>query len=258
MLQVQDLQVSLGRRVIIQRLGFSLAPGQLVGLIGPNGAGKTTLLRALVQLLDYSGVVRLQGEDARRLGQRERAQRLAYLAQGHSAHWSLPVPEVVALGRLPHRRGFSSRLSGQDQQAIERALHAADCLAFVDRRIDQLSGGERARVMLARALAVEAPVLLCDEPVASLDPYHQLHIMAMLRRHAEAGAVVVCVLHDLTWAGRFCHRLLLLQEGNLVADGGAAQVLSPENLAQVYQISAITGVHADDCYLLPWQCLATK
>ena len=82
--------------------------------------------------------------------------------------------------------------------------------------------------------------------------------MAMLRRHAEAGAVVVCVLHDLTWAGRFCHRLLLLQEGNLVADGGAAQVLSPENLAQVYQISAITGVHADDCYLLPWQCLATK
>jgi len=254
-LEVEKLQVALGQRTILERIDFTLASGCLVGLIGPNGAGKTTLLRALVQLIPYSGTIQLQGDDVRRLPQRERARRLAYLAQGHRVHWSLPVREVVALGRLPHRSGFKARLSAADRQAIENALHAADCLPLAERRIDRLSGGERARVMLARALAVDAPILLCDEPVASLDPYHQLHIMAMLRRHAEAGTIVICVLHDLTWAGRFCHRLLLLHQGQLVADGGGSQVLSPANLARVYQISAISGVQDGQAYLLPWHCL---
>jgi iron complex transport system ATP-binding protein len=134
-------------------------------------------------------------------------------------------------------------------------MQLTDCGGFAERRIDELSGGERARVMLARALAVEAPVLLCDEPIASLDPYHQLHILAMLRRHAETGAIVICVLHDLTWAARFCHRLLLLHQGRLVADGHAEQVFTPHYLAQVYQVRAITGEHRGDSYLLPWECL---
>jgi iron complex transport system ATP-binding protein len=134
-------------------------------------------------------------------------------------------------------------------------MRLADCTEFAERRVNELSGGERARVMLARALAVETPVLFCDEPIASLDPYHQLHILAMLRRHAESGVIVICVLHDLTWAARFCHRLLLLNNGQLVADGESAQVLTAKHLASVYQIRAISGMSGEDSYLLPWECL---
>ena len=259
MLSVHKLHVRLGRRHILQSIEFNLNPGQLVGLIGPNGAGKTTLLRALAHLIEYSGAIRLNSADTKTLSRDELARHIAYLAQGHIVHWPLSAYDVVALGRLPHRTGFNADLSEQDRQAVERAMDLADCAEFAQRRIDQLSGGERARVMLARALAVEAPILLCDEPVASLDPYHQLHIMAMLRRHAAtAGAIVICVLHDLTWAGRFCHRLLLLDRGQLVCEGEAAQVLSRENLARVYQVSAITGVYENDCYLLPWECLDAR
>ena len=256
MLSTHALCVHYGRRPVLQNIEFSLEPGQLVGLIGPNGAGKTTLLRALAHLIEYSGSICLNSTDTKTLSRDALARRMAYLAQGHTLHWPMQAYDVVALGRLPHRAGFIAGLTEADRHAIEQAMNLADCREFAQRRIDQLSGGERARVMLARALAVETPILLCDEPVASLDPYHQLHIMEMLRRHAEtAGAIVICVLHDLTWAGRFCHRLLLLHKGYLVCQGEAAQVLSPEHLARVYQVSAITGVHENNCYLLPWECL---
>jgi len=254
-LQVQQLEVDFGTVPILREIGLCLYSGQMVGLIGPNGAGKTTLLRALAQLIPHRGSIRIDERDIDSLSRTELARHIAYLTQGHHAHWPLPAHEIVALGRLPHRQGFSARLSEYDREVIQRSMKLADCEEFAARPVNQLSGGERARVMLARALAVEAPILFCDEPIASLDPYHQLHILAMLRRHAESGAIVISVLHDLTEAGRFCHRLLLLHRGRLVADGVAAEVFTADNLAEVYQVKAIFGCHDENAYLLPWEYL---
>lgn len=257
-LTVSRLHVHFSHLSVLHDLNFKLNAGQLIGLIGPNGAGKTTLLRAIAQLIDHEGKVLLDTINLSRLKRIVLARKLAYLAQGHHIHWPLPAAEVVALGRLPHRISFSAQLSAVDRHAIESAMQLTDCLQFAKRRIDNLSDGEKARVMLARALAVNAPVLLCDEPIASLDPYHQLNILAMLRLHAESGAIVICVLHDLTCAVRFCHRLLLLDNGKLIADGEAAQVLTPNNLANIYRVHAINGRFGEENYLLPWACIGSN
>ncbi|HXG28067.1 MAG TPA: ABC transporter ATP-binding protein, partial [Nevskiales bacterium] len=170
--------------------------------------------------------------------------------QGGQCHWPMPVAQVVALGRLPHRAPWA-RVPPADAAAVQRALQAADVAHLADRPVTQLSGGERARVLLARALAVEARVLLADEPTAGLDPAHQLGVMEVLRRRAQSGAGVVVVLHDLTLAARFCDRLLLLGEGRVVADGAAEQVLTEQNLAQVYGIEAHRAAGAEGLLVVP-------
>ena len=176
------------------------------------------------------------------------------LPQGQAVYWSLTVEDVVGLGRLPHRGRFISA-SAKDRRAIRDAMEKADILPFADRPIATLSGGERSRVMLARALAVEAPVLLVDEPVASLDPYHQLHAMSLLRDSARAGCLIVVVLHELSLATRFCDRLILLDHGKLAASGDCDNVLSHQNLARVYDIRGLHGRQDDEAFVLAWRRL---
>ena len=231
------LTVSLGAREVVRGVDLTLAPGGLVGVIGPNGAGKSTLVRALLGLVRYRGRVALDGADLDALPRGDIARKLAYLPQGQTLHWPLTVERLAGLGRLPHLAPMS-RLSAEDRVAIDRALIRADAEALRTRIATELSGGERARAMLARALAVEAEGLIADEPLAALDPGHQIDVMDLLRAEAREGRLVVAILHDLTMAARYCERLLLLDQGRLVADGAPIEVLSEANLRAVYGIRA--------------------
>lgn len=229
-----------------------LETGELVALVGPNGAGKSSLLKALAGLVDATGRIDVAGRPLAELGAGSRARRIAYLAQEAAAHWPLRVAELVALGRLPHR-AYGQAPGAADREAVAWAMARTGIAELAGRRVDTLSGGEFARVQLARALAVQAPILLADEPVAALDPFHQLQIMAELERYAREDRLVVVVMHDLSLAARYCHRMLLLHEGAVVADGAPADVLRPELLERYYRIEAYVSEYDGQTVVVPWR-----
>jgi iron complex transport system ATP-binding protein len=236
---IDNLSVELGRRIVVNEVSAIVGAGELVGIIGPNGAGKSTLVRAMLGLAQPSGgEVRIDGAPVAGLAPRDVARALAYLPQGQTLHWPLSVERLVTLGRLPHLAPMS-RIGAVDRDAVREALDRADVGHLADRIATELSGGERARVMLARALAVGARGLVVDEPLAALDPGHQIDVMRLLAREAGQGALVVAVLHDLTMAARYCSRLLLIDRGRLVADGTPGEVLTEARLEAVYGIRAM-------------------
>ncbi|MEM6935833.1 MAG: ABC transporter ATP-binding protein [Pseudomonadota bacterium] len=244
-------------------VSLAVEPGELFGLIGPNGAGKSTLLKTIAQLIAYRGNVRFRGRRLNQLDAHSRARQIAYLAQGGQSAWPLSVWDFVMLGRIPYQRGGWRRRSvsagtltgpDTDREAVSTALAHTELEALAARPVGSLSGGEFARVRLARALAVQAPLLLADEPVAALDPYHQLRLMDLLRVQCEQGKSAIVVLHDLTLASRFCDRLLLLHEGEAVACDVPRRVLTPAHLQRVYQVEAVVGEHGRQPYIVPWSC----
>ncbi len=247
-LSARDVRVVVDNRVLLDRVDADIRGGEMIGLIGPNGAGKTTLLRVIAKLSEpHSGCVTLDDIPLSRISPAILARRCAYLAQGAQAHWPLSVERVVALGRLPHL-DWRQPLRAEDQQAIELALAAAEVTHLRERTVTTLSGGERMRVLLARIFASQPQIILADEPIAALDPYHQLHVMELLRDHAHAASpaaqspqAVLAVLHDLNLAARFCDRLLLMANGRIVASGAPREVLTPENLRDVYGVNAVIG-----------------
>lgn len=250
MLEAHQLSIALSRRRIVHQVDLALRPGELVGLIGANGSGKSTLLRALAGLLPaQEGRILLSGKLLRAHSPRQVAQTMAYLPQAAECHWPLTADRVVALGRLPFR-GTSQEL---DAAQITRALAAVDALHLRDRVVTELSGGERARVFLARALAGNPALLLIDEPAAGLDPFHQLQLMEMLQGLAAENRGVLVVLHDLGLAARFCQRLLLLHEGRLMASGTPGEVLSDELLAKAHGVTAYRSIHQNAPVLMPWE-----
>ncbi|MCC8937221.1 ABC transporter ATP-binding protein [Bradyrhizobium sp. Arg68] len=252
LLAATHLDASLGSRHVLHDISLSLAAGHLVALVGPNGAGKTTLLRALAGLIPSSGDIRIGGDALSTLSLRERAKRFAYLPQGHMVHWPLPARDIVALGRYPHGATDPARLSQQDIEAVLRAMQAVDVTEFADRRVTELSGGERSRVALARVLAVEAPVILADEPTASLDPRHQIDVMQRLRNVADTGVLVVVVTHDLGLAARFADHVLVLSEGRLAAQGAPPAALSETVLAEVFRVRAYRAEYQREAVIVPW------
>ncbi|MCC8967662.1 ABC transporter ATP-binding protein [Bradyrhizobium sp. Pear76] len=252
LLSATGLDASLGNRKVLRDVSLSLAAGHLVALVGPNGAGKTTLLRALAGLIPSDGEIRIGGDALASLALRERAKRFAYLPQGHMVHWPLPARDIVALGRYPHGATDPARLSPRDMEAVLRAMQAVDVTAFSDRRVTELSGGERSRVALARVLAVEAPVILADEPTASLDPRHQIDVMQKLRNVADTGVLVIVVTHDLGLAARFADHVLVLSEGRLAAQGAPDAALSESVLASVFRVSAYRAEFQREAVIVPW------
>ena len=236
-IRLENVAVALGKRDVVRNASASFVPGTLTGIVGPNGAGKSTLARAMLALVPHTGRILVDDAEVATMSRAELAKRVAYLPQGQTLHWPLTVERLVELGRLPHLAPMS-RIGEADTAAIERAIERADVAGLRERVATELSGGERARVLLARALAVEAPALIADEPLASLDPGHQIDVMELLQSEARAGGVVIAVLHDLTMAARYCDRLVLIDSGTVVADGTPAEVLTPANLKSVYGIDA--------------------
>jgi iron complex transport system ATP-binding protein len=238
LVEVAGVAFGYGRAPVFGDVSFAVGAGELVALCGPNGAGKSTLLRLLLGLhAPSAGRVTLAGEPIAALSRRQIARRAALLPQDAPADVPLSVREAVSLGRLPHL-GRLQPETAADVDAVARALDATDTTALADRPITELSGGERHRVHLARALAQEAPLLLLDEPIAGLDIAHQLAAMDLLRATADAGRAVVVALHDLALASRRCDRILLLAAGGLRADAPPAEVLTRETLADVFGVRA--------------------
>jgi iron complex transport system ATP-binding protein len=236
-LRVTGLSVRLAGNLIIDGAALELRPGELTLLIGPNGAGKTTLMRALAGLIPADGSIELQGRPLGSFSSRDRARHIAYLPQGHIFHWPMNVAAVVALGRHPHADGFAP-LTDADRAAVGRAVAATAIEPWAARTVTTLSGGERARVALARALATQAPILLADEPTMSLDPRHQLVVMELLARAAHDGGAVLAIVHDLMLAARFADRVVMMERGRLVAEGAPREVLTPERIAEVFAVEA--------------------
>ncbi len=236
-LVAQGVHVSLRSRPVLRGVDVDVAAGEIVGVIGPNGAGKSTLLRALAGLAPLDrGTVTLDGRDIANMPLPARARALAFLPQDRIVHWPLSVRAVVALGRAPYRGLASPR---DDAAAVAAAMAAMDVAGLADRPVTELSGGERARVLMARALAQGAPTIIADEPTAGLDPAHALILFEELQRLSHEGKAVMTALHDLSLAARYATRVALFKGGRCIADGPPAQVLSNAHLADAFGIDAI-------------------
>ncbi|MBB5703808.1 iron complex transport system ATP-binding protein [Ochrobactrum daejeonense] len=236
-LSVKSLSVRLGGKSVLTNMSFESRGGEFIGLVGPNGAGKTTLLRAILGLVASDGDVLLDGHDLRRLSVFKKAEKLAYLPQERDVAWPVSVEMLVSLGRSALKPVFAS-LSEGDRTLVETAMRRMDVGQFRERPVTELSGGERARVLIARVLAQDTPVILADEPVAGLDPAHQLRLMESFAELAREGRTVIASLHELNLAAQHCTRLLLLDKGELVADGAPTEVFTAERLHSVYGIRA--------------------
>lgn len=241
-LTATDIGVRLGAREVLSHVTIACRPGRITGLVGPNGAGKSTLMRALAGLLPVArGTIQLDGQEVSALAPGEIGRRVAYLPQERMVHWPLSVHRVVALGRLPHARSGELRTGGEGVRAISEALRLMDVEHLSARSVSELSGGELARVLFARALAQEAPVILADEPTAGVDPAHALGLFEVLGRLATEGRTIVVALHDLSLAARFCHEVVMLAHGRLVAAGPPADVLVAPRLEAVFGARMATG-----------------
>ena len=241
-LAVSGLTVRRGGRLVLQELGFTAEAGSTTVLLGPNGAGKSTALKAILGLVDHRGQVQLGGRDARQLHARERARLVAYVPQHSALDAPLPVRDVVAQGRFPHGTDtpFARQKQG-DGQRVDQSLALTDLQSLADRPFNALSYGERRRVLLARALCTDAPLLLLDEPTAALDVGHALELFRVLAEVARQGTAVVLVLHQLQEAAAVADRAVLLDAGRCVRQGPTAEVLTTEPVRAVYGVEMVPG-----------------
>jgi iron complex transport system ATP-binding protein len=236
MISARNVTLTLGGQAVLDAVSADFARGGVIAIVGPNGAGKSTFLACLAGLLrPDSGAVTLDGAPVATLPGRQRASRIAFLSQTPEIAWDVDVRAFVGLGRTPHLGAFGP--SAEDQAAIDAAIAAAGLEAFVDRAVTRLSGGERARALIARGLAGQTDWLLADEPLTGLDPGHALDALALFRCMAhDQGKGVIVTLHDLNLAARFADRVLVLSQGRLVIDGAPATALTQETLTDVYGV----------------------
>ncbi len=246
-----DISVSLERRTILEDVSFTVQPGEVVGLIGANGAGKSTVIRSALGLVAVDGGnIHVGGMDVSELTARELARKLAYVPQGAPVHWPLTSERLVGLGRTPHLNPWQE-LGEEDSAIIEHVMRQTDCWHLKERLVTSLSGGERARVMLARTMAVGAPYLLADEPTVSLDPLHQLQVMDIMKAEAKRGTGVLIVLHDLSFALRYCDKLVLLHDHKVLGSGSPTDVLTDANLEKAFQVKVSRWAENGDHFLVP-------
>jgi ABC-type cobalamin/Fe3+-siderophores transport system ATPase subunit len=250
MLEAKNISIAIKDRLLLDNVSARFEAGKVNVILGPNGAGKSTLLACLSGLQrPDSGSADYNGEAVAAMDARNRARHIGLLPQSAQVHWDISVHDLVALGRYPYR-GQSSK--AQDEAAIVAAMETTHTAQYAQRNVLSLSGGERARVLLARVLAVQPEWLLADEPLANLDPRYQVQLLGLLRQMADGGAGVVAILHDLTQAARVADHIVLLHEGRVFAAGSAAQVMTAENLVAVYGIECtIIGGEQDQIIIVP-------
>ncbi|EAP84777.1 ABC transporter ATP-binding protein [Sulfitobacter sp. EE-36] len=236
LLSLQNLSVHRGRKTVLSDINLTLREGEVVGLVGPNGAGKTTLMRAALGLIPADGQSSIAA-----LAPRMRGRAAAWMPQSREIAWPVTVETIIRLGRTPHLRG-GQKIQAEDQAAVDRAIAQMDLDTFRNRPATQLSGGEQARVLIARSLAQEAPLLIADEPTAGLDPAHQIAAMESFSKAAGQGRGVLVSLHDLGLAARHCTRLIVLHNGAVVADDVPQAALTTEIVEAVFGITAFSEV----------------
>jgi ABC-type cobalamin/Fe3+-siderophores transport system ATPase subunit len=250
----EDIQLKKNHQTILQDVQFQLNQGEFVGLIGPNGAGKSSLLKILAGLdTGFSGQVSMVFEEKivlNKMHRLARAKSIAFLPQQEVPAWPLTVEHLVGLGRLPWANSLS-HASSVNRDSIELAIQQTDLQHLRYRNVMELSGGELQRVLLARVFAGGQSIILVDEPIAALDPYHQLHVMELLAAKATQKGMVCAALHDLNLAATFCNRLVLLDKGKVIASGQPADVLTNENLRRVYGIDAYVDCREEGVVIIP-------
>ena len=250
-LSCSNLSFLRGPCPVLDDISFTIDKPQFIGIIGPNGAGKTTLMRCLAGLVPAnSGRVELEGQQLDSLPIETRSRTIALLPQDRQVHWSLTCREIVMLGRMPYRSGFA-RSSQKDRQIVADAMAQMDVANFAERDFHCLSGGEQARILIARMLAQQPRLMIADEPVNGLDPAHQIALMQTFRQIVTSGTTVIASLHDLSLASRWCDRLLLLNRGRLVADDAPKAVLSDENMASVFGVRMAKAQWQSEAIALP-------
>jgi iron complex transport system ATP-binding protein len=250
MIETRDLWVRFGPVAAVRGLSLRAEGGGWTALIGPNGAGKTSALRALAGLAAYQGEVLIDGGDARRLGRRAVARLMAFVPQKPETPPALTVAEYVLLGRTPHIPYLGGE-GRRDREAATQALRRLELERFAERSLGSLSGGELQRAVLARALAQEAPVLLLDEPTTALDLGRQQLVLELVDALRREGLTVVTTMHDLTLAGQYADHLVLLNEGSVVAEGAAAEVLSAPNVSAHYGANVRVVDDENGVFVLP-------
>jgi iron complex transport system ATP-binding protein len=235
-IDTRDLSFAYKDRGVLHAVSLSVEKGEMVGILGPNGSGKTTLLRVLSAVLDAQGEIKLNGRNIATYGRRELSKLFAVVAQESHVNFPYTVAEIVLMGRASYHSPFA--LEGKKDLAVARAsMELTDCLSLSDRYLHELSGGEKQRVMIARALAQEPEILLLDEPSAFLDLKHQVQVFELLRRlNRERVLTIVGALHDLNLAALFFSRLVMLREGKIYRDGSPREVLTEKTIDEVYGI----------------------
>lgn len=253
LIEANDLNLQIGSKPLLKDVSLSIGQGEIIGLIGPNGAGKSTLLKVLANIMPAdSGSYSFAGQAIGDYKEKQFAQQVGYLAQNATAHWPLQVRRLIELGRLPYQN-FRQKLSAQDTQLIQAAIEKTETAHLLDRVVTTLSGGEQTRVFLARLFAAEPQVIFADEPIAALDPYHQLHIMEILRDHAKNGGTVVVVMHDINLASRFCDKMILMQEGEIRRFGNINELLADNVLTDTFRIKLRMFCEGDSYAIMPWE-----
>jgi iron complex transport system ATP-binding protein len=239
-LEAKQTAVEIDSKRIVHEVTLDVAPGEIVGLIGPNGSGKSTFLRTVYRMLKpISGRVTLGGDDVWRMSARQSAQRTGVVVQEAPSDFEFTVSEVVQMGRTPHK-GILSQDTREDAAIVREALARVSMLAFAERSYSTLSGGEKQRVLVARALAQQPKLLVLDEPTNHLDIHFQLEILDLVR---GLGITTLVTLHDLNLAAAYCQRLYVLAEGRIAASGAPREVLTPELVRRVFRVEAICGTH---------------
>jgi iron complex transport system ATP-binding protein len=254
MLQIRALDIAYDNKQVLHKLDLDLTRGEVLGLIGPNGSGKTSLIRAVSGILKpRSGNISIEGRDLANISEAERARLISVVPQSAQLPPAYTVWECVSLGRTPHLN-WLGHLSSRDHAKIDTALQDSETSDLRDRRAGELSGGEQQRVLLARALAQDCPILLLDEPTAHLDLHHQVALLGLVRKMAkEQNLAVLIALHDLNLAALYTDRLALLVDGQLRASGAPSQVLTSEILQAAYRVPL--NVHRHPEHDAPWVVL---
>jgi iron complex transport system ATP-binding protein len=243
-LQLEKLTIGFKHKTVLTNIQFTIAPGELIALAGPNGGGKTTLLKTIGGLLKpKAGSILLDGKDIASMKKREKAGKISFLFQGTASDWHFTVAEIVAQGRFPYQGLFGSN-AVSDRLAIARAIKAAGLSGFENRPVTELSGGEFQRVLIARAMAQEAQLLLLDEPANNLDPKYQYMVMNLVRAMTDTGQAALVSIHDLNLASLYADRIILISNRSIAAIGKPADVLREDILYEAFGIPLVISPHA--------------